>query len=214
MGMRANGTPRAVAFDFGGVLIEWNPRHLYRKIFGEDEAAMERFLTHVCSTTWNGMQDAGRSFDEGVAELTARFPDQADLIGAYHERWEEMLPHAHDDTVAVLKELKAAGVPVYGITNFSAEKFALTYQKFDFFSLFDGIVVSGEVKLMKPDPGIFLHFLERFGLLAADCAFIDDSSVNVTAAAALGFQTVHHRTATDLRRTLGDWGLLAPAGAA
>ena len=208
-----NGTPRIVVFDFGGVLIEWNPRHLYRKIFDGDEAAMERFLTFVCSHTWNVQQDAGRTFDEAVAELTARFPDQAGLIAAYHERWEEMVPHAFTDTVEVLEALKAAGAPLYGITNFPGEKFELTRRRFRFFDLFDGIVVSSEVRLVKPDPAIFLLFLERHGLAAGDCVFIDDSPVNVAAARRLGFHGVEFRGAADLRDRLADWGLLPPVAA-
>jgi len=210
---RVNGPPRAVVFDFGGVLIEWNPRHLFRKIFGPDEAAMERFLTHVCSATWNLMQDAGRTFDEGVAELTARFPDQAEFIAAYHHRWDEMVPHDFADSVEVLEDLKAAGVPLYGITNFSVEKLALARRRFPFFRHFDGIVVSGEVRLVKPDPAIFLHFLERHGLAAAECVFIDDSPVNVAAARRLGFHGVDFTGAADLRNRLNAWGLLAPASA-
>jgi len=202
--------PRVVVFDFGGVLLDWNPRYLYRKIFGEDEAGMEHFLTHVCSHTWNLMQDAGRTFDEGVAELTERFPQYAELIVAYHQRWEETLSGAHEETVAVLRDLKAAGVPLYGITNYSAEKFAVTRARFDFFGLFDGIVVSGEVKLVKPDPAIFLHFLDRYGLVAGDCVFIDDVAVNTAAASAVGFHAIHHRSAADLRRDLNDLGFLVP----
>jgi len=210
---RPDGPPRAVVFDFGGVLIEWDPRHLYRKIFGDNEAAMERFLTFVCSATWNWMQDAGRGFDEAVAELSARFPDQAPLIAAYHQRWEEMVPHAFDDTVAVLESLKAAGVPLYGITNFPAEKFELTRRRFPFFALFDGITVSAQVRLMKPDPAIFRHFLEGHGRTAGECVFIDDSPINVAAARRLGFHGVEFSGAADLRRRLETWGLLAPAAA-
>lgn len=207
------GAPCAVIFDFGGVLIEWDPRHLYRKIFGPDEAAMERFLTFVCSTTWNWMQDAGRTFDEAVAELSARFPDQAHLIAAYHERWEEMVPYAYGDTVAVLEALKAAGVPLYGITNFPAEKFELTRRRFRFFELFDGIVVSAEVRLMKPDPAIFRHFLESHGRTAGECVFIDDSPINVAAARRLGFHGVDFCGAADLRHRLETLGVLAPVPA-
>ncbi|MBL6945350.1 MAG: HAD family phosphatase [Rhodospirillales bacterium] len=204
-----NGAPSVVVFDFGGVLIEWDPRHLYRKIFVDDEAAMEHFLTYVCSTTWNWMQDAGRSFDDAVAELTGRFPQHADLIAAYHERWEEMQPYAFDATVSILEELKANGVPVYGITNFPAEKFENTRKRHSFFDLLDGIVVSGDVHLMKPDPGIFLHFLDRFDLVASQCAFIDDSMVNTGAAERLGFHGVHFSSADGLRARLTGWGLLA-----
>ncbi len=207
MDASAAGGPSVAVFDLGGVLLEWDPRHLYRKLFGDDVAGMERFLTHVCSATWNLMQDAGRSFDAGVEELTARHPEHRDLIAAYRDRWEEMVPYVYDDAIAVLGDLKSAGVPVYGITNFSAEKFAVVRRKYDFFDLFDGIVVSGEVHLVKPDPAIFLRFLDAYGLRATDCVFIDDSAVNIDAAAALGFHTVHHKTATPLRKNLIGLGL-------
>lgn len=199
--------PSIAVFDFGGVLIEWNPRHLYRKIFGADEGGMEHFLTHICSVTWNLMQDAGRSFDEGVAELTGRYPEHAELIAAYHDRWEEMVPYAYDDTVAILEELAAGGTRVFGITNFPAEKFELARKRFGFFDLFEGIVVSGEVRLIKPDAGIFLHFLDRFGLRAEDCVFIDDSAINTDAASKLGFHTAHHDTAANLRSRLAGFGM-------
>lgn len=207
MGPSAEEGPSVAVFDLGGVLVEWNPRHLYRKIFADDVERMEWFLTHVCSATWNLMQDAGRSFDEAVAELTARFPEQGDLIAAYHQRWEEMVPFIFDDVAAVLEDIKSVGSPVYCITNFSSEKFDLVRRKYAFFDLFDGIVVSGKVRLVKPDPGIFLHFLEKFGLRAADCVFIDDSAINIDAASALGFHTVHHRTAGQLREKLVSLGL-------
>jgi 2-haloacid dehalogenase len=199
--------PSIVVFDLGGVLLEWDPRHLYRKIFGADEAAMEHFLTHICSITWNLMQDAGRTFDEAVAELTGRYPQHADLIAAYHHRWEEMVPYAYDDTVAILEELVDGGTRVFGITNFSAEKFAMTRKRFGFFDLFEGIVVSGEARLIKPDPGIFHHFLDRFDLRAGDCAFIDDSLINTDAATKIGLHGIHHTTAANLRAQLAQLGL-------
>lgn len=203
-----NGAPRVVVFDIGGVLVEWNPRLLYRKIFAGDEAKVEWFLTHVCTMSWNLLQDAGRTFDDAVAELTARFPEHAESIAAYHERWEEMVPYAYDDTVAVLEDLKAAGVPLYAITNFPAEKFELTKRRFPFFALFEGIVVSSEVRLIKPDPAIFIHFLERYGLAAEDCVFIDDSPMNTAAAEKLGFHGVAFESAAGLRGALEGWGLL------
>lgn len=207
------GRPGVVVFDLGGVLMEWDPRHLFRKIFKDDVAGMEWFLTHVCSQTWNLMQDAGRGFDEGVAELSLRFPTYRDHIAAYHERWEEMVPYIFDDVSAVLTEISSAGTPLYCITNFSSEKFDIVRRKYAFFDLFDGIVVSGKIKLIKPDPAIFLHFLEKFGLRAADCVFIDDSMVNIAAAGALGFHTIHHMSPGGTKEQLAGLGLLAPVAA-
>jgi haloacid dehalogenase-like hydrolase len=135
----------AVIFDVGGVLIDWNPRHLYRKLFdGDADDAMERFLAEVCTPEWNLRQDAGRPFAEAVAELAERFPEHADLIAAYDLRWEEMLQGAHVETVEIVRELRAQGTPLYCLTNSSTEKFPLMQRRFDVFDLFDGIVVSGE----------------------------------------------------------------------
>lgn len=206
----ADGAPRVVVFDIGGVLLEWDPRHLYRNIFDGDEAKVEWFLTHVCTTSWNWMQDIGRPFDEAVAELTARFPEHTQLIAAYHERWEEMVPYAYADAVAILDDAKAAGVPVYAITNFPGEKLELARKRFRFFDLFEGMVVSSEVRLIKPDPAIFIHFLERFGLEAGECVFIDDSPVNAAAAGKLGFHGFAYESAAGLRAALEGWGLLEP----
>lgn len=198
---------RPVVFDFGGVLVDWNPRYLYRQLF-DDQVAMERFLTFVCSTTWNLLQDAGRSFDEAVAELSARFPEQRTLIEAYHHRWEEMVAGPIQGSVTILEALKAQGTPLYGITNWSSEKFSLTRQRFGFFELFDGITVSGEVKLIKPDPAIFLLSLENFDLRAEDCVFIDDSFINCNAARKLGMTAVEFHSAEDLGKSLRGLGIL------
>lgn len=199
---------RPVVFDVGGVLIDWNPRHLYRKLFAGDDAAMEYFLTHICSATWNLMQDAGRSFAEGVAELTERYPEYAALIAAFHERWEEMVPGPIEGTLEILRLLKQRGIPLYVITNFSVEKFTLTRRRFDFFTLFEGIIVSGEVRLIKPDPAIYLRFLSEYDLRAGDCVFVDDSFLNVHAAQAIGMQGIQFQSPQQLQRELAALQLL------
>lgn len=150
----------AVIFDVGGVLIQWDPRHLYRRLFNGDDAAMERFLTHVCSMTWNLMQDAGRPFADGVAQLSARFPEHASLIEAFDSHWQEMVPDVIDETVEIARALHDRGVPLFALTNFSTEKFPLVRRRFDVFDLFEGIVVSGEIGVVKPDRAIYLHLLE------------------------------------------------------
>jgi 2-haloacid dehalogenase len=197
-----------VVFDFGGVLIDWNPRHLYRQLFDGDEAAMEHFLAHVCSHDWNLMQDAGRPFAEGVAELSARFPEHAELIAAYDSRWEEMVPGAIDGTVAILRELEARGTPLYGLTNFSTEKLPLCRRRFDFFEAFAGIVVSGEIGVVKPDRAIYNHLVETHGLVPARCLFIDDNPANVAGARESGWQAVRYLSPERLRRELAGRGLL------
>jgi len=197
----------AVVFDLGGVLIDWDPRHLYRKLLA-DEAAVEEFLATVCTPEWNAEQDRGRPFAEGVAELVERHPAHAAAIVAYHERWMEMLGGEIPGTVAVLAELRAAGVPLYALSNWSAETFRLTRGRFPFLEWFDGLVVSGEEGVTKPDRRIFELLIERFGLVAAATLFVDDSAANVIAARDLGLDAVRFRGAGGLRRDLAARGLL------
>lgn len=200
--------PRAVVFDLGGVLLDWNPRHLYRKLFDDRLDDMERFLTEVCTEDWNLQNDAGRPFADGVAELQAAHPHLADLIAAYHHRWDEMLAGALEETVEILSALRERDLPLYALTNFSAEKFPVARARFDFLDWFDGIVVSGEENLIKPDRAIFDLLAARYGLEPRYTLFIDDVARNVEAAASLGFR-VHHFTGADgLRATLRETGLL------
>jgi 2-haloacid dehalogenase len=192
----------ALIFDVGGVLIDWNPRHLYSKVFGGDEAAMEWFLAAVCTHRWNARQDEGRPFSEAVAELSAQFPEYSEQIAAYHLRWEEMVPAAIGGTVHLVQELKRAGVPLYALTNFSAEKFPLVRRRFDVFDLFDGIVVSGEIGIIKPDPAIYRFLLDAYALEASACIFIDDAPANVDAARSIGMRGILFQSPAQLRREL------------
>ena len=198
----------AVVFDLGGVLIDWDPRHLYRKLFPGDEAAMETFLATVTTPEWNARQDAGRSFGEGVAELQTRYPDQAELIEAYGTRWAETLGGVIDDSVALLDALRRRAVPLYGLTNWSKENFPIARERFDFLDWFEGIVVSGEEGVAKPDPEIFKILLERYALDARATLFIDDDSQNVEVAEGLGFRVHHFQTPQGLHQTITDHGLL------
>jgi 2-haloacid dehalogenase len=200
--------PKIVVFDIGQVLIEWDPRHLYRDLFDGYEDLMEDFLDNVCSPAWNQEQDRGRSWADAVAQLTAEHPDCAELIRSYDELWEQMVPGPIPGTPEILAELKARGVPVYAITNFSADKFALSQKRFDFLNGFDGIVVSGIEKVIKPDPKIYQILLDRYGLDAADCLFIDDNPDNVESARAVGMTAHHFAGAEALRRDLEGFGLL------
>jgi 2-haloacid dehalogenase len=170
---------KAVVFDLGGVLIDWDPRYLYRKLLA-DEAAVEEFLATVCTPEWNTEQDRGRPFAEGVAELVERHPEQAAAIAAYHERWPEMLGGDVSGAVELLAELRAAGVPLYALTNWSTETFVFARERFAFLEWFDGVLVSGEERLIKPDPAIFELLAERFGLDPRATFYVDDSAVNVT----------------------------------
>jgi 2-haloacid dehalogenase len=199
---------KAVVFDLGGVLIDWDPRHLYRKLLA-DEAAVEEFLATVCTPEWNAELDRGRPFTEGVAELVERHPEHAANIAAYHERWPEMVAGDIPGTVEVLAELRAAGVPLYALTNWSAETFAITRGRFEFLEWFDGLLVSGEERVTKPDPAIFQLLLDRFGLDPAATVFVDDSEANVAAARRLGIDATRFTGPEDLRRELVARRLLA-----
>jgi 2-haloacid dehalogenase len=197
----------AVLFDLGGVLIDWNPRHLYRRLF-VDEAAMERFLATVCTQAWNEEQDAGRRFCDGVELLLARHPQYASEITAFDLRWGEMLKGAIEESVAAVAELRGRRVPLFALTNWSAEKFPLARTRFPFLEWFDGIIVSGEERLKKPDPRIYHIAIERFSLEPSTTLYVDDSEVNVAAAALLGFKTHRFVAAAALRNQLVGCGLL------
>jgi 2-haloacid dehalogenase len=203
----SDGTP-AVVFDLGGVLIDWDPRHLFRKILPDDPAKMEWFLANVCNDEWNLEQDAGRPFAEAVALACAAHPEHTDLIHAYHRRWPEMLNGALADSVAILAELKRQGRPLYALTNWSAETFPVALERFDFLHWFDGIVVSGEIRLRKPDHRIFAHLVERYGLAAPSTFYVDDSARNVAAARAFGLDAVQFTSPEGLRADLAVRGLL------
>jgi 2-haloacid dehalogenase len=198
---------RAVLFDIGGVLVDWNPRHLYRQIFAEEQA-MEEFLATVCTQAWNEEQDLGRPFAEGVRLLSEVHPHWAEAIRAYDTRWHEMMRGPIEGSVALLGELRDRGIALFGLTNWSAEKFPAGRTRFAFLGWFSGIVVSGEEGIKKPDPRIFHIAAARFALNPAATLFVDDSVTNVAAARRLGFQTHHFTGAAALREALVGHGLL------
>lgn len=201
-------TIKAIIFDFGNVLLEWNPRHIYRRYFPDDEAAMEQFLHEVDFMNWNAQQDKGRPFTEGVAVLSRQFPHYSDLIQAYHDHWRESIGDPVHGTVDLLIELKKAGYPVYGLSNWSAETFPLVRKKYEFFGLLDDIILSGEVRSIKPEPRIFEVALQRIGRSAQECLFIDDAPANVEQAQKMGFVTVQFRSPEQLEVALHRMGLL------
>jgi 2-haloacid dehalogenase len=196
-----------VVFDLGGVLIDWNPRYLYRQLF-EDEAAMELFLAEVCHSAWNEEQDRGRTFADAVEEAAALYPEQRALIEAYHQRWDEMLAGPIEGTVAILADLKEAGHELHALTNWSAEKFPIARERYAFLTWFETVLVSGEHGLIKPDARIFELLLERIGREASACIYIDDSAKNIAAAEALGFKAIHFQGPEELRGELIGIGLL------
>jgi 2-haloacid dehalogenase len=197
-----------VVFDAGGVLIEWDPRHLYRKLFAGDEPAMEHFLANVCTHEWNRCQDAGRSFAEGSRLLKLEHPDKAELIDAYAARFDEMMPGPIAGTVEILAELRERGAPLYGLSNFSAETFPPALQRFDFLCWFHGMVISGEVGVTKPDPRIYEILLTRFAIDPHRAVYIDDVAANVEGARPFGIHGVHFTTPVVLREELVRLALL------
>ena len=205
--------PTVVILDLGGVLIDWNPRYLYRRLFAGDEAAMERFLAEICTPEWNLSLDAGRPLAAAVRELAATYPHERARIEAYHERWLEMVAGPIAPTVAVLEELVAADVPLWALTNWSAETFALVRRNptYRFLDRFREIFVSGELGLVKPDPAIYRHALAAIGRQPRECLFVDDAPKNVAAAAALGLHAHRFTDAPALRATLAAQGLLPAA---
>jgi 2-haloacid dehalogenase len=199
---------RSVVFDLGGVLVDWDPRYLLRHVMVGREEEMELLMRDVLNHEWNLARDSGESWADAMAAVMAAYPEHLEILRAYDERWAEMLGGDHPETVAVLAELREAGVPLYALTNWSAEKFPHAEERFEWLDWFDGIVVSGRVKLAKPDPAIYRHLLETFGLLAAETFFTDDHEPNVVAARAIGIDAHLFTDAATLRRELVAGGYL------
>jgi 2-haloacid dehalogenase len=199
--------PTSVVFDLGGVLIDWDPRYLYRQLF-DDPHQMESFLADVTNADWNAHQDAGRPWVEAVEILAAKHPEQRELIEAFQARWPEMLAGEIPGTVDVLADLRTSGVRLLALSNWSVEMFPVARARFDFLAWFEGIVISGEVGVNKPDRRIFEHLLEQFDIEPEPTLFIDDSPANIDAARGFGFRVIHFTDAAALRRELVRLGLL------
>lgn len=195
-----------IVFDFGGVLVDWNPRYLYDKYFGDEERS-QWFLDNICLYSWNLQMDGGKPFAEGVRELQAEHPEWTEAIGIYHTRWIEMMGGEVEGTADVLRALKRAGYGIYGLTNWSAETFPLIRDTYPVFGEFDGIVVSGEEHLLKPDAAIYRCLIDRYGLQAEESIFIDDNAANVEAARGVGMKALQFESARqladELRNTYG-----------
>jgi 2-haloacid dehalogenase len=197
----------AIIFDFGGVLLDWNPRYLYRKLFPGDEPALERFLTEIGFSEWNHLQDAGRPFSLAVAELCACHPQYCDLIHAYDENFLESVKGAIPGTVDILRRLRHSGFPLFGLSNWSAEKFRLVRPRYEFFTWFQDMVISGEVGVAKPDPRIFHLLLQQAARPAGECLLIDDAPTNISVAQTLGYQTILFHSPAQLEVELSSRGL-------
>ena len=196
----------SVVFDIGGVLIDWNPRHLFRKVFESDEE-MEWFLSNICTYEWNVQQDGGKLFSVATAELSAKYPEYSDKIAMYYGRWTEMLGGEIKGTVRIFHELKSKGMPLYALSNWSHEAFPVAYERYGFMKLFDGLVVSGYEKLLKPDHAIYRVLMERYGINPAESVYIDDNRPNAEAAGELGFHAIHFLSPDQLREELRVLGL-------
>jgi 2-haloacid dehalogenase len=197
-----------IVFDLGGVLIDWNPRYLYRKLFDGQTEAMEEFLATVCTQAWNEEQDAGRPFAEACASLKLVHPHKAQLIDPWFRRYDEMLAGPISGSVDILTKLNARSVPLYALSNWSAETFPAALKRFEFLTWFRGVMLSGEVKLLKPDPRIFKLFLETFAIDPALTVYIDDRGPNVEAAIAFGMHGIQFTDAAALRNELISLGLI------
>ena len=190
---------QTIVFDLGGVLIDWNPRYLFRSVFKDREADMEYFLTHVCNQEWNEKQDAGRSFAEAQAEVAIKYPQFKSEIEIYFKRWDETLGKPIDGTVQILERLASEKKHrLLALSNWSAETFHFARERFQFLKRFESILVSGEEKLIKPDPRFFNLLVERHQVVPQNAVFIDDVERNIKGAAKLGFQTIHFQNSEQL----------------
>lgn len=196
-----------IVFDYGGVLVDWNPRYLYDNYFGDTERS-QWFIDNICTNDWNATLDGGKPFDTGVAELTAKHPEWADAIAAYRDRWIEMIGGEIPHTADLARCLKRAGYGVYGLTNWSAETFPKVRSRYGIFDELDGMVVSGEEHLLKPDARIYRVLLSRYGLKPEESIFLDDNEANVEGARAVGMVSERFVSAEQAERLLrGKYGL-------
>jgi 2-haloacid dehalogenase len=197
---------KSIIFDFGNVFIEWDPRLLYREMFASEEA-LESFMRTGWRDEWNSNLDAGATLAENMEAMLRKYPQQREYVIAYHTRWEKSLGAVNAETVALLADLKRAGYAAYGLSNWSSETFSIVRRKHPFFELLDGMVISGEEKLCKPDPKIFQLLMDRYGLLPASCAFVDDRDDNVQAAQQLGIAGIQFFSAEQARQALRELGV-------
>jgi 2-haloacid dehalogenase len=197
-----NSKKPAIIFDLGGVLIDWNPYYLYCDKLGMTPQDVDRFLKEVAFSEWNKQNDRGRSFAESTVELSAAFPQYRELIHAYDDRYLESIGGAFQPVVELVRKLKKASLPLYVLSNWPTEKFALVRPQYEFFNWFDDMIISGEVGMIKPDHDIFELLLQRIGRSAEECVFIDDHAPNITAAGEIGFQTILFESASQLETEL------------
>ena len=192
-----------VIFDYGNVLVDWNPAYLFLPVFGGDEEKCKYFTDNVCNREWFTRIDQGESMDVCVAELQKRYPEYADAVAMFRDRWFEMCNGEIPGMLEIIQDLKNKGVGVYGLTNWPAETFAEARRRFRTLACIDNYVVSSAVRLAKPQPEIYQLLLSKYNLKAEECVFIDDRVDNVNAAKALGITgIVFPGSADDLRKEL------------
>jgi len=197
-----------IVFDLGGVLIDWNPRYLYRKIFKTEEE-ITWFMENICTSDWNDQQDAGRPFEEATAELIATFPEHEAPIRAWYARWQESIGGAITGTVEILDEIRRQKkYRLYALTNWSAETFPWALDNFEFLHWFEGIVVSGREKTRKPFADIYDILIKRHVIEPKSAVFIDDNIKNIHGAHAVGLQTIRFESPDQLRSELKRIGIL------
>ena len=195
-----------IVFDFGGVLIDWDPVYLYRDVFASEEE-MNWFLENICRYDWNLQQDGGRPLVEATSLLQAQYPEYSDQIAIYYGRWEEMLGGTIDENTRLIKPLKKR-FNIYGLTNWSAETIPLAMKRYDFFADLDGIVVSGEEKTVKPDAALYRILIERYSIKPEESLFIDDNAANIETARQLGFRVVHYTGGMNLEEWMREHAIL------
>jgi 2-haloacid dehalogenase len=205
---KSDNNTQVIVFDLGGVLMEWSPYNLYCNKLGLDRQAVDRFLKDVDFFSWIKQQDRGHPFAETTLELSTRFPEYHELIYAYDEYYMDSLGGSVQPVVEILIKLKKAGYFLYVLSNWPAEKFTLVRSQYPFFELFDGITISGDVGMIKPDHAIYKLLLEQIGQPAEDCLFIDDQIPNIDVARELGFHTIHFQSAKQLEEELQQMKIL------
>ncbi|MCF6181062.1 HAD family phosphatase [Lutibacter sp.] len=192
-----------IIFDLGGVLVDWNPKYVYRKVFNDDEEKMQWFLNTVCTSDWNMQQDEGRTIEEAVNLKIAEFPKYEEWIRLYYKEWHRMFSGSINENVTLFKKLKATNsYKIYALTNWSAEKWELALELFPFFNEFDGIVVSGQEKTRKPHLKIYKTLFNRYHIIPEKAIFIDDNKENIIAAKQLNLNGIHYTNYAQLLQRL------------
>jgi 2-haloacid dehalogenase len=199
---------KAIIFDYGNVLLDWDPRRIFQRYFPEDPGDVDTFLSEIRFMDWHKHQDKGRSFAEAIEERSAQFPEYAHILPAYDKHWDDSIAGPIEGTVEILRKLKQAGYPLYGLSNYSAEKFPEVRKKYEFFNWFSDMLISGQVGVIKPDPAIFRLLLAKIGRTPDECIFIDDSGPNINCARALGFITIQFDSPQQLEQKLQELGIL------